>query len=65
MVVVLHDINYAAAWADRIVALRGGTLVTAGSPDEVIRPEVLEAVYGVRIGVTRHEGRLAALYHWD
>lgn len=65
VVVVLHDINYAAAWADRIVALRNGALVAAGSPEEVIRPEVLEQIYGVRIGVTRHEGRLAALYHWD
>ena len=55
----------AAAWADRIVALRNGALVAAGSPEEVIRPEVLEQIYGVRIGVTRHEGRLAALYHWD
>ena len=65
VVVVLHDINYAAAWADRIVALRNGALVAAGSPEEVIRHEVLEQIYGVRIGVTRHEGRLAALYHWD
>lgn len=65
VVVVLHDINYAAAWADRIVALKDGALVASGTPEEVFRPEVLGAVYGVPIGITRHEGRLAALYHWD
>jgi iron complex transport system ATP-binding protein len=63
IVVVLHDINYAAAWADRIVALKDGALAAAGTPDEVIRPEILEAIYGVRIAVTRHAGRPAALYH--
>jgi iron complex transport system ATP-binding protein len=65
VVVVLHDINYAAAWADRIVALRDGRLVASGTPEEVIRPDVLETIYAARIDVTRHAGRLAALYHWD
>lgn len=65
VVIVIHDINYAAAWADRIVAMREGRLTAFGPPGEVIRAEVLEAVYGDRIEVTRHEGRLAALYHWD
>ncbi len=65
VVVVLHDINYAAAWADRIVALKDGALVASGAPEEVFRPEVLAAIYGVPIGITRHGGRLAALYHWD
>lgn len=65
VVVVLHDINYAAAWADRIVAMRGGGRIAAGTPDEVIRPDVLEAIYAERIEVTRHAGRLSALYHWD
>jgi len=63
VVVVLHDINYAAAWADRIVALKEGKLVAAGSPAEVIRPEVLQAVYGEWIEVIERDGRLTALHH--
>jgi iron complex transport system ATP-binding protein len=65
IVVVLHDINYAAAWADRIVALKDGALVVEGEPEAVIRPDVLAAIYGVPIEVTRYQGRLAALYHWE
>ena len=65
VVVVLHDINYAAAWADRIVGLKDGALVASGPTEEVFRPEVLGAIYGVPIAVSRHEGRLTALYHWD
>lgn len=65
VVIVIHDINYAAAWADRIVAMREGRVTAFGPPEEVIRPDVLEALYGDRIEVTRHQGRLAALYHWD
>lgn len=64
VVIVIHDINYAAAWADRIVAMREGRVTAFGPPEEVIRPDVLEAVYGDRIEVTRQGGRLAALYHW-
>ncbi|PZQ51207.1 MAG: ABC transporter ATP-binding protein [Rhodovulum sulfidophilum] len=65
VVVVLHDINYAAAWADRIVALRDGAVAAFGAPEEVIRTETLEAIYGVRIEVTRHGAWPAALYHRD
>ena len=65
VVIVIHDINYAAAWADRIVALRDGALVTIGSPDDVVRTDVLEQIYGDRIAVSRDGGRIAALYHWD
>lgn len=65
IVIVLHDINYAAAWADRIVALRDGALVGVGTPEEVIRADALKAIYGLQISVTRHAGRPAALYHRD
>ncbi|HMQ92283.1 MAG TPA: ATP-binding cassette domain-containing protein [Amaricoccus sp.] len=63
VVVVLHDINYAAAWADRIVALREGAVVAEGTPAEVIRPDHLRSIYGVRISVIRHGDAPLALHH--
>ena len=52
-VVVLHDLNLAARYCDRLVLLDRGTVAAAGSTDEVLMPQVLEPVYG--IGVRRLE----------
>jgi ABC-type enterochelin transport system ATPase subunit len=36
IVIVLHDINYAAGYADHIVALKAGQIVAAGPPQEIV-----------------------------
>ncbi len=51
VVVVIHDINFAAAYADRIVALTRGTVACEGSPAEIMRPEVLEPIFETPIAV--------------
>jgi iron complex transport system ATP-binding protein len=48
-VVVLHDLNLAARYCDRIVLLHDGHMVAVGDPDTVLTPEVLEPVYQVRV----------------
>lgn len=45
VVVVLHDLGLAAAYADRIAVLAGGTLVGDGAPAEVLDAEQLSAIY--------------------
>lgn len=45
IVIVLHDINYAAAYADRIVAMKDGQIVASGSPDEVLTETLLWTVF--------------------
>lgn len=50
--VAVHDVNHALAYADNVVVLRNGALVAAGSPEEVITPELLLEVFGVRASVT-------------
>jgi iron complex transport system ATP-binding protein len=44
---VLHDLNQATLWADRIIAIRDGERVAAGPPENVITEKTLEAVYGM------------------
>ncbi len=57
-VVVLHDLNLASRYCDRLVLLQKGRVVATGTCDEVLRPEVLEPVYeiGVRC-IDDHDGR--------
>lgn len=50
--IVLHDLNQAAAVADRIVLLHDGRIHAQGSPAEVLTEASLTAVYGIRIEVT-------------
>jgi iron complex transport system ATP-binding protein len=50
--VVLHDLNQAAAVADRIVLLHQGRVLAAGSPAGVLTEAHLSAAYGIRIEVS-------------
>jgi iron complex transport system ATP-binding protein len=49
VILVSHDLNAAAASADRLLLLKGGAVLTAGRPEEVMRPEILEKAYGCHI----------------
>ncbi|MFZ4191194.1 ABC transporter ATP-binding protein [Streptomyces pseudogriseolus] len=49
--VVLHDLDQAAAVADRLVLLSDGRVVAEGAPEDVLTPERLTEVYGIRIEV--------------
>jgi iron complex transport system ATP-binding protein len=53
-VVVLHDLNLAAAFADRVALLGARTLLACGTPADVLQEERLRAAYGIPIAV-RHE----------
>jgi iron complex transport system ATP-binding protein len=46
VVVVTHDLNLASQFADRLVLMEHGKVVSEGKPAEVIRRDVLEKVYG-------------------
>lgn len=50
----LHDVNLAALFCDRLLVLSGGRLVAQGRPEEVLRPDLLEAVYRTPLAVVRH-----------
>ncbi|STR41054.1 Ferrichrome transport ATP-binding protein FhuC [Klebsiella michiganensis] len=45
---VVHDINIALRHADHVLMLKEGQLLGDGAPAEVITPQALAAVYGVR-----------------
>lgn len=63
VVVVLHDINFAARYADRIVAMRDGRIVADAPADEVMTTDVLRSVYDAEVQVTEIDGNPVALYY--
>ncbi len=62
VLVVLHDINLAARWCDRLVFLKQGRLVADGAPAQVLNPAVLQAVYGLSARILDDQGRPVVLF---
>lgn len=63
IVLVLHDINYASVYSDRIIAMKDGAVVADGPSSEVITEHALEAIYDMPFSV--HEwgpDRIAAYF---
>jgi iron complex transport system ATP-binding protein len=54
VVLVSHDLNVASQYCDRLLLLNAGTAFCMGTPEEVIRLDVLKAVYGCEVLVDRH-----------
>ncbi|MEV7597394.1 ABC transporter ATP-binding protein [Kitasatospora sp. NPDC089797] len=50
----LHDLNLAAGHCDRLYVLAAGRIVASGTPAEVLRPDLLAEVFGVRATPVRH-----------
>lgn len=56
VVLVVHDLNLAARYADHIFALREGRIVAYGTPPEVLTVETLRSVFDIEAHIVRDEG---------
>ncbi|MBG6084531.1 iron ABC transporter ATP-binding protein [Zhihengliuella flava] len=63
VVVVLHDINFAAHYSDRIVAMREGAIIADAPAAQIMDPSVLREVYSTDVDVREIDGRRVALYY--
>jgi iron complex transport system ATP-binding protein len=63
IVIVLHDINFASAWADEIVALKDGKILFQGPPDEVLTSDAIFELYGLRPKIVDIDGTKTILHH--
>ena len=62
IVIVLHDINFAGHYADHICALKHGEVVALGTPEEIMVPETLSAIFNTPIDVIDGPRGLLACY---
>ncbi|MFW6081183.1 MAG: ABC transporter ATP-binding protein [Desulfosalsimonas sp.] len=54
-VMTMHNLNMALRYSDRFIFLKQGKIFAAGGP-ETVTPDVIEAVYGVRVDIATHRG---------
>lgn len=63
VVVVIHDINFAACYSDIIIALKKGKVVAQGSVEEVIQAEILESIYETPFNIVEVGGKRMCTYY--
>lgn len=56
VIVVLHDLNLAINCGDHIVILSCGQIAAAGTPAEVMKPDIIREVFGVEVDIISHPG---------
>jgi len=62
VVIVLHDINFASVYSDRIVALKNGKLVKNGPTQEIINRDALREIYDMDIPIQEQDGCRICVY---
>lgn len=55
VIVIIHDLNLAARFADRVVILNNGRIAETGTPEEVLREDILSEVYDTPVRVIKDE----------
>src|SRR5574341_19441 len=54
VLIALHDLNLAARYADEAALMVAGEIKAIGKPEQVLRPEVIEAAYCMPVQVVKH-----------
>ena len=62
-VMVVHDINMAAAYADTIIAMKNGEIAMIGTPTEIITKENLKSVFNLDADVLDYQGKRLVIHH--
>lgn len=63
IVMVLHDLNHASRFSDHLIAIREGEVMKSGTPEEVMQPNILRAVFDIEASIVEdpHTGKPALL----
>ncbi|WGE90013.1 ABC transporter ATP-binding protein [Actinobacillus arthritidis] len=62
-VMVVHDINMAASYADTIIAMKNGSIVMSGTPTDIITQENLKSIFNLDAEVLTLHGKPLVIHH--
>jgi iron complex transport system ATP-binding protein len=62
VICVLHDINLASRYCDRFLLLASGRVIGEGGREDVLRPDILEKVYGIPFETLNHPSGEGKVY---
>jgi len=54
VLIIVHDLNLAARFADRILMLHDGRPIALGTPTDVLKPDLIECVFNVQAQIMEH-----------
>ena len=63
IVIVLHDINFASCYSDKIIIMKNGKLTHHGPPAAVITPQIMYDTYEIDVDVQTISGQLISIYY--
>lgn len=63
VIVVIHDINFVASYADHIIAMKDGKVIANGNAYSMLNSELLKEVYNMDIDIHHINGRHVCLYY--
>jgi iron complex transport system ATP-binding protein len=62
VIMTLHDLTQAYRVSDKIIMLNSGKVIAAGSPDEVLNPELISKVYGIPVIIIKEHKIIVPLF---
>ncbi|EHD21898.1 MULTISPECIES: ABC transporter ATP-binding protein [Brenneria] len=63
IVLVIHDINFASAYSDHIIAMRNGQIIYSGKPEEIMVPAILEDIFDTEVAIEQVRNQRIAVYY--
>ncbi len=52
----MHNVNMALKYSDYVIVLNNGRVKTSGKPQEILKPSLIEEVYGVKVEIVEIDG---------
>ncbi len=61
VIMVIHDLNHAAKFSHRVIAVKQGNIVRDGTPEEVITEATLKEVFGIKAQILSMNGSIVCI----
>lgn len=61
VLMVLHDLSLASVYSDRMVFLQDKKIRCAGTPEEIMKPEIIQDVFGIKTQIIKKDGKMLCL----